>query len=658
MPTRSHHLFARLTFARIVAALVLEYAAVTTPQAFAQSTPPPGVSATPAALATPAPLQTPMPLPSGVTEASSPSPATGRRLAALHVSAERVAFYSNRFIVGAEGAVDVTLGDGTQIRGNTFAMDLRLNRFVVAGDVSVRRVGDVPIAGAAFAEYLDFDRAYFVPLAPEPDRWTFAAGDYAHPLLGREMPGDVFYLPDLTGERVFLTAKNATIDPHESVRFTPATLNFGLASVPFPSYFLTFSRNPNFSQNSLADAYVDGPLDFAGGEHGLATLHLRYDSQDKIFPAIEAHQVSNNSYLVFSVNPLTRPIKQYNFLASSRISPGFGAQLFYQEITFQHNFSRPLSASAFATLQLTASLPHSYLQLSTLNYYNSLLDRPREFVDSGTFGRVYYYGDASHPWTGDHPTQEQLAWVGYRHELPHLPLAFQLRSSIGLARNTTTPVATFGGATYTNLTTTGLGLNVTTKPIVIAPDGGHRGRELYLTATFDKQRQFSSLPHVVDSQSETFALTKIYDPRRLSVFASYTIGNTGDFYGAQQSLAYPASTAVSPFSGEAFPGYRAFRGFATTHSLSEQIVYTPSNIVTFKIALRENRDFPRAIPGPLQTIGTGVAFFNYGVAPYQADLDVRYRINNLLTVDVGRSYLFNFGGYERWSPRFSFALQK
>ena len=60
-----------------------------------------------------------------------------------------------------------------EITGNTFYLDIRLNRFIVAGNVTLQR-GDVSVQGAAFTEYLDFDRAYFLPVGNEPDRWTYA----------------------------------------------------------------------------------------------------------------------------------------------------------------------------------------------------------------------------------------------------------------------------------------------------------------------------------------------------------------------------------------------------------------------------------------------------------------------------------------------------
>jgi hypothetical protein len=141
----------------------------------------------PAALGGAVPTPAPFPSPVATAQgAASPAPRavptapTGRRLAAFAVVARRIAFYSNRYVMEADGDVAITLGDGTRITGKTFFYDLRLNRFVIAGGVRLAAAGR-EIDGAAFAEYFDFDRAYFVPVLSQPDRWTFASGDYAHP---------------------------------------------------------------------------------------------------------------------------------------------------------------------------------------------------------------------------------------------------------------------------------------------------------------------------------------------------------------------------------------------------------------------------------------------------------------------------------------------
>ncbi len=589
---------------------------------------------------------------------ATPKPATGRRLAAFKLTADNVSFYSNRFIIGADGHVRVVLGDGTTITGNTFSMDLRLNRFLVAGDVKLV-AGGRETDGVAFAEFFDFDRAYFVPITSEPDRWTFAEGDYAHPLLGREMPGDVFELPNLAGERNFLIAKRAVIDPNQSVRFSPASLNFGVSFVRFPTYFLDFSKNPNFAQNALSGADLDGPLDFAGGEHGLATLHLRYDSINHVYFAYEQHQISDNHYLVFSANPLTQPGKQYNFIGYDRISPAMQVQLTLQEFAFQHSFTQPLSASAFASLQITEALHHSFLQLTTTSYYQSLLGQPTA-VDG-----ALYYGDPSHPWIPDHPSGATLQWTGFRHHLKyHIPLSFQLRSTFGVNHNgistlnETSGLQTLGGLLYDTQWNHGAGITLLSDPIVVLRDHGNRGRDAYLTAIFDKQRTYFSIPHHTDFTTTTLSLTKVIDRQHLTALFSYTNANIADFYGAQQSQIYPATIAISPATGEQYPQYLAFRGLSTSRSFREQLVFTPSTSVNASLTMRENDDFPIAVPGISQTVGNVTYFNNYGVTPYQFTADVRVRLNSLLVLDVSRSYYFNFGGYQRWSPTFTVQFVK
>jgi hypothetical protein len=634
--------FATVVVARVASASEQAAQPVTGPQLATPAAPP----------ATPASQPSASPTPS-----ETPLVPTGRRLSTFRVVAKRIAFYSNRYVMEADGNVVVTLGDGTRIAGNTFFYDLRLSRFVIAGDVRLSAAGRT-IDGAAFAEYFDFDRAYFVPILSQPDRWTFASGDYAHPLFGREMPGDAFFLPDLSGERVFLYAKVALADPRRSVRFTPATINFGLTFVPFPSYFLNYSPNEYFAENALNGAFADGPLDFAGGQHSLATAHIRYDSLNKVYPALELHQVSANSYIVVSANPLTRPLKTYNLQVYDRITPTTQFQAFVQETAFQRGFSQPLSATAFANYQLTQALPHSFLQLSDVQYYQSLLARPSTFIIGPGGVPSYYYGDPSHNFIPDHPNTVALSWIGFRHQIHDVPISFQLRSSYGATTNTFTPIQDFGGVAYTKEFYKSLGINLTTKNFTLLADPRGRHRDLYFTAGFDKQRQWFSLPHFIDTTIVNGSLTKVFNTH-VTLVANYTNVNTGDFYGARQTLAYPPGASYyNYFTGQTIEISPGFRGFGTTRSFAQSLVYTPSQTLSLNLTMRENDDFPKPLPGTIQIVGDGLGFVNYGVTPYQFDVDVRYRFTRVLVVDISRSYFFNFAGLERWTPQFNVLIEK
>ncbi len=97
-------------------------------------------------------------------------------------------------------------------------MDLKSNRFMVAGGVHVVH-GTYSYDGAAFSEYIDYKRAYFLPITTEPDRWTFLDEDYSKPVPGRVMPGDAFAFPDTAGEHAFVLAKQAQNHSEDGRRF-------------------------------------------------------------------------------------------------------------------------------------------------------------------------------------------------------------------------------------------------------------------------------------------------------------------------------------------------------------------------------------------------------------------------------------------------------
>lgn len=644
---------------------------------------PTGSSAQPAPMQTPAPtesgsqpaptqmpMQAPSPMGSGAqatptqTATTKPSPAPSLLPAPpFTVSAKRVTFYSDRYVVTADDNVIVVLSDGTRISGNTFSMDLKLNRFLIAGNVRVKTKDGQNIAGAAFAEFFDSRRAYFVPIIEEPDRWTFVNNDFNRPLRGREMPGDTFFLPDLGTEHVFLYGSKALIAPRRSVRFTPAMINLNFltdklpAYVPAPTYFFSFSPNPNFAQNGLSGAYFDAPYPFAGGEHGSAALHLRYDEINKFYLAYEQHlAITDRSYVVFSANPITRPQKFYNLLAMDHLSPKVQVELFVQEAAFQHDFSQPLSAGAFANLRVTAGLRQSFLQLTGDEYWESLLANPGCVTLPG-YPCLQYYGDPSHNWVPDHNSDTQLSWTGFEHRVYRsVPLNFRLRSGAGLIHPYTPSI--FNGGEYPTtwqhftgftLYTSALRLNM--KPL----------RAWSFNAVYDRQRQWYSLPHHVDTANTTLSLSRTFD-KHFSTFVSYSIANVGDYYGVQQSLAYPSQVPVSPITGQSYPGYAAFNGFGTTRSLSETAIWTPSSAMTLNLTWRENHDFPGPIPYMPSVLGFGQSpSYNeqgdIGVSPQQLTADLRLRFRPNLLVDLSRSYYFNWGN-RAWSPQFSILITK
>src|ERR1700688_930959 len=594
----------------------------------------------------PPPSQPPVTIPTGAPSATPQAPTFG----AFSLTAQEIDFYSARYILTANGNVEVKLADGARLTGETFAMDVRLNRFVIAGNVKLVAAG-ATYDGVAFADFFDFDRQYFVPLGDEPDRWTYAHGDYAHPYLGREMPGDTFFLPDVSHDRIFASAQKVVVQPRESIKFDTPTINFGIAKLPWPSYFLNFTANPNFAQNSLPGAFVDGPYDASGGGHSLFTPHIRYDNLNKLFLAAEAHQVSDRHYLVGSISPLTRPFKQYTFDAFDRLSPKVQVQASFQESAFQSDFKTPLSATAFSHVRITAGLPHSYLQLNADQYWDSLLAQPAPGING-----LFYYGDPTHNWVPNHPNDAQLSWIGTQNRfvrtVPYF--VFSLRSGIGLAHEGYGEQV-LGGVVYSTIWNHFAGFNITVPGLDLIPDRANLRRDLYLNMSFDRQRQGYDVPHYVDSTGTNATLSKRLD-RHVSMLVGYSVTNTGDYWGPNQSVIYPAITTYqSPFTGQTYPSWAAFDGFQTQRSFVGQLLYTPSTAFATSIQLRHNKDFPEPIPG-LAPQPNVLAWQNYGVTPNQLTYELRFRVTPILTIDFLDTYYFNFGGYQKWSPNYQITV--
>jgi hypothetical protein len=570
----------------------------------------------------------------------TPAPAvTAPPFRAFNVTADSIDWYSNRYILEADGHVVVNLVNRVRLTGNTFSFDVRLNRFVIAGHVTLTVNGHT-YEGAAFSDYLDFDRQYFVPSLSEPDRWTFADSDYGHPLFGRQMPGDTFFLPDLSRDSILVKTQHVVVQPRESISFSRPLIKLGLVYVPFPHYFLYYGPNPNFAQNSLPGADVDGPLDLYGGGHGLITQHLRYDATDKIYFADEIHQVSDKHYLVASISPIDKVFKHYNFFGFDRVSPTFQVQTQLQENAFQHGFTQPLSATGYGALQLTQAFPHSYLQWQSHSYYQSLLDQPKPGIDG-----LLYYGDPSHNWVPDHPDDVEVTWHGFQNRIFKTPFYLTTRVAEGFAHDSINPPEDLGNVAYKTIWNDTFGFNVALPGYKLIRDySGHNG-DLYLNATFDKQREYFSLPHHTDTTQTTFSLSRQFD-RHLIGFVSYQITNTADFYGSQQSLVYNPDTVYrDPRTNAPVPEWSAFRGFGTQRSLVETLVFTPTTYFTTNLIFRQNHDFP--IPLAAYTYQD-----NIGLEPYQATIDVRFRVSPTISLDLQRSYYFNFGGIDRWSPAF------
>ena len=544
-------------------------------------------------------------------------------------------FYSNRYIVTGEGHVRIRLSDGTLLTGELFTMDLKLNRYLLAGDVHIDNE-TVHEVGAGFAGYLDIDRSYFLPANSSPDKWTYFGLDLAHPQKGRSQPGDAFSIPDVSAERPYILASGATILPKTMVVFSGSRLSVLGVFIPTQKWVQIFSANSNYAQNGFSGASFDIGFPYNGSLNAVSAIHLRYTGLQKFFLSFDQHFVWDRDYVVFSINPLTQGDRQFNLVGYKRISPAMEARIFDQLSTRQHGIYEPTIASGFTNFSSTASLRHSSLELVINQYNPGLLHASAQQIEDGTADEADF----------DHPANALFTWYGRDTPLTrNTPVNLRLRSGYGWAHDgyhcgpNSAPcpapgapdlgyVLDYFGASRTRVPTIaqkffGFTLYSNSLPL-------DRARSLNLNLTFDKQRQWFSLPHFIDTTTSTVSLSKTYT-RKLAFLGAYSVTELGDFFGARQLEFYPPDLPV--FDGTSYPGYQAFRGFSTTRAATGSAVITPNEYFNYAFTVRRERDFPVPIPGL------------FGAAPWQITNELRVRLDRHILMDITRTDYFNFGGY-------------
>jgi hypothetical protein len=361
---------------------------------------------------------------------------------------------------------------------------------------------------------------------------------------------------------------------------------------------------------------------------------------NKFFLSFDQHFVWGRDYIVFSINPLTNEERQFNLIGYKRISPKMEIRAFLQESSAQHGFYQPEVASAYENLQYVYAARHSSFLLTADNYNTSLLNYP--LLSTLNDQRAY-----------DHPSDAQISWLGRDVRIGDLPVAFRLRSGIGNAHDgyhCGNPDALAGcpdngyvldyfGAARTRVPTIWqhyVGATLYTQSISL--DGIKRS--LNLNLSFDKQRQWFSLPHHEDTTTTNISLSKLYT-RKLAFVGTYSVSELGDYYGARQLEFYPPDPDATVNNGAGpvnYPGFEAFRGFATTRALTGSAVFTPNQNFNYAVTVRRGYDFPAPIPGL------------FGNAPWQLTNEVRIRLAKHILADATRIDYFNWGGF---TPQFN-----
>ena len=581
--------------------------------------------------------------------------ASARAMDVVRLHADHIAFYYDNYLIEATGHVRVTTGDGLTITGETFSMDLHLNRFLVAGAVHLTSPTGTQ-DGAAAADYFDFQRVYFVPITTEPDRWTFINGDYAHPVKGLQMPGDPFEFPNLSNAPVYLTAKSAVIGVGSYARFGGVVLNIAGANIaPLGTYYVSFSKNPYLGENSLSGANYDATWNAFGNANSITAVHFRYDTVNKAFLAFEQHFVSSNAYAVFSVNPATKESKFWNLnagyqLPSQRLQVTDQTQLH----TFQSGLSQPLEAQQYSVAHVAqvigtpGSLKDGTLSLAYQLVNYCLLQAG--FVSSDP---NEVCGAPNHRAILDNMQSWSLAFQSADYYFDRfIPLAIHGGGGGGLIHGTQ-PLQMFGGATYNSIWSHFVTGTATLSNVHLGDPNGSPYKRYAINASLSAQRTWYSVPHHVDGITGFGSISRDFTSV-LNAALSYSVVQTNDIYNAGQQSAYPSYTPI--IGGSPVPSYASFHGKATQRTVALQINYEPTSDFNASLTVEHHRDFPAPVPGLFAQPPTNVLgqyeYTNYlGVPPYDITGNVYFPISSNYTLDIARTYFFNFGT-QKWSPSF------
>ncbi|HTU69747.1 MAG TPA: hypothetical protein VMF11_05450 [Candidatus Baltobacteraceae bacterium] len=558
--------------------------------------------------------------------ARAATPATVIRLRADHIE-----FYYDRDLVEADGHVKVTASNGMTITGDAFSMDLKLNRFLIASHVHLRSRGG-NLDGAAIADFLDFNRIYFVPVISKPDRWTYENNDFTHPLKGRQMPGDVFYFPDLSTSHVSLSAKSAVIQAKQYVRFADVRAKFFGQDVPLPSYYVYFGSSQDLEENSLSGASFDATWNATGNANSISALHVRYDEFNRDYLGFEQHFAGNqqHEYAVFSVSPFTKDDRYWNLVTGERVGSKFEINTFTQLYTDQHFLAEPNASAQTTFVTMTQAFHRSSLQVFG-------------------FQENYNLIGPSEPYSPNHPTEFTATATSYNNKVFKTPLYLQTYEGIG-ANHDSYGLQDYGGVLYRTIWNQDVGFTLSLPNVEIGDRNKHYDL-YYLNAAVNSQRQWYSVPHHVNSQNSTISLSRQFS-RFVNSYLSFNEQNTSDLY---LQGGYVSSAPLLP-DGTPFTPFEAFHGAASLRTTTLGTTYSASPNLVTTIALTHHQDFPPAFPGlypqpPTNAIGQYISTNYLGQPPWQLFGEVRARIAPHLVVDLQRGYFFHYGA-QVWSPSF------
>jgi hypothetical protein len=488
----------------------------------------------------------------------------------VRLSADRIDFFSSPLALVAHG--HVRLDGGAVGRGTADAayVDLRTDHVVLAGDA---RFG----ASSGDAIALDLDTARVSVLQID------AAGS-----------GGDFDFPDIDPHAVFIRSLHATLVPHATVRFAPATFPSSAGTFPVPSFMYPFNPAGGFSAQSLPGATFDQPYALVGSTTELTSAHLRYETGVGPTLAFDNHLVDGDrAYLVSSIDAPGRAAQNIALTGYDRMGDRYTVSIDGATARYG-SYLHGATTAAFG--KAGARIDYSMFSGGGSTGNLNLRGPDLPLIDGATYRISLNAGMNAQP-------------GGVYPELPD-PSKFSTVWYHGF-------------------------------DVFVATPQFHGPFRTSIGATADAARTWYDFPHRHDSLTTSATISRPFG-KTLTLFGTYTETNDLENYFLLQGLFYPPPAApfIAP-DGTPWPGFATFTGASLGRlaQLDVQLVTSPTT--TYRLTLAHTNDFPQ--------------FHGFGRPQNEVNLDVRFRLAPNIGIDVGRGYAFDWAG-TRWVPQWQFSV--
>jgi hypothetical protein len=220
---------------------------------------------------------------------------------AVVISAQQIALYSDRSVLIADGGVSAHM-PGLQITATRLGYDLRANRLVATGDVSVTDAkGTTPGQGYAY----DFNT----------HRGAFNAS---------------LSVPELSTTEAVAVSQQVELRPAQSISFSNAQVRSGSTFTPVAAY--TYSIPPpsakDFGYSPVPSAALDYAFLLAHGADAYAFARARYDRYNGGPGAgLEEHYARTDRGYVALGQTLDRDYGRFDLAAYQRINDSYSQTL-------------------------------------------------------------------------------------------------------------------------------------------------------------------------------------------------------------------------------------------------------------------------------------------------------------------------------------------